>query len=376
MPASFHLIPSHWGASAAVLIELLPHLQGWRLKTSMFRKLPPEITMLIMCHTNSEDLPNLIQSEKSLNEIFKTHKTCIFKRMQIYQFPEFSEWFGDLPGFDGPIPGGNRTPEQIQCLKDVVLAMDWRDTEGPRCSGKKAAREMLHLLEQHGGRRYLYFLGVMKKHVEEDAGKLYRISQRAIPSMSEGLAKETALCFFRMSLNAAAAPGGQEEDLADMPARVENRLKLFRQEPLTLQKLMTATLGLLIVCLAKTLQFGEVLERHRHRHQRILIERSRPAQRAEDFYQISSEPMTKMLLECFFYYGISIVLKLCEVPVNNDVKKARSAIVELFEQNLLNHHTAISFGIVVHVDPSIQEGLLWAAGLGFPNIGFARSGKA
>lgn len=376
MPASFHLIPSHWGASAAVLIEFLPHLQGWRLRTSMFRKLPPEIIMLIMCHTNSEDLPNLIQSEKSLNETFKTHKTYIFKRMQIYQFPEFSEWFGDLPGFDGPIPGGNRTPEQIQCLKDVVLAMDWRDPEEPRCSGKKAAREMLHLLEQYGGRRYLYFLGVMKKHVEEDAGKLYRISQRAIPSMSEGLARETALCFFRMSLNAAAAPGGQGEDLADMPARVENRLRFFRQEPLNLQKLMTATLGFLIVYLAETLQFGEVLERHRHRHQRILIERSRPAQRAEDFYQISSEPMTKMLLECFFFYGITIVLKLCEVPVNNDVKKARSAIVELFEQNLLSHHVATSFGIVVHVDPSIQEGLLWAAGLGFPNIRFVRSGKA
>lgn len=179
-----------------------------------------------------------------------------------------------------------------------------------------------------------------------------------------------------MSLNAAAAPGGQEEDLADMPARVENRLRFFRQEPLTLQKLMTATLGFLIVYLAETLQFGQVLEQHRHRHQRILIERSRPAQRAEDFYQISSEPMTKMLLECFFYYGITIVLKLCEVPVNNDVKKARSAIVELFEQNLLSHNVAISFGIVVHVDPSIQEGLLWAAGLGFPNIRFVRSGKA
>lgn len=86
-----------------------------------------------------------------------------------------------------------------------------------------------------------------------------------IPSMREVLAKATVLCLSRMSWSAAKLEG-EVVELADMPARVENLLKLFCQEPPTVRKMMTTTLRLLAFGIAERLDFAETITRRWERY--------------------------------------------------------------------------------------------------------------
>lgn len=330
----------------------------------MFQRLPTEIIALVMCHTWSGDLVNLIQTEKSMNEIFQNHKRFIFKRMQICQFPEFSGWFGDLPGFDGSILANKRTSEQVQRLKDVVFTFDWRHVvAAPSDDGN--AEVFLHLLEKYGGWRYLYFLYSIKYDVECETQNLYRGTHMAIPSMNEGLAKATVLCLSKMSWRAATVVGGEVEELADMPARVESRLRSFQREPPAVQELITRTLSVIIYCIASRLQLAGIMRGYRHRY--VLAGLGNPTLVHTDyeFCLLTWETMTKLLLECFFFYGLGTSMQLCDDPMNDEARLAQSWIKQRFEQELVYAITSGTFDAVLYDDPCIQEGSLWAAGIGF-----------
>ena len=335
-------------------------MQGRKSRPSIFQTLPREIIVLVMCHTRSPDLANLIQADKSTNEIFKNHKISIFKRMQICQFPEFSGWFGDLPGFDGSTLGNNRTSEQVQRLRDVVFTFEWR-SQVAAPSNYKAAGLVLHLLERYGGWRYLYYLYALKCHVEGEAQNLYRISHMTIPSMNKGLAKAMLLCFSIMSWRESTV-GGEVEELADMPARVGKRLKIFQQEPPTLQDSMRTTLRFLIYRMSGRLQLAKIASYY--------WQDAPPVQTDEALLNLISEIMTKLLLECIFYFGVGNTVQLCEKSAKYDLMIARSWIQGRFGQDLRQLLNAIGLGIDQGIDPCIQEGSLWAAGIGFPTLGW------
>lgn len=236
-------------------LSLLFHQESQRAEVqqsfSMFQELPNELTVLVMCHTRSSDLVNLIQTEKYMNRIFETHKTWIFKRMQIYQFPEFSGWFGDMPGFDGSTLGTRRTSEQVECLKDQLFSLGWK-TGFAANRRDVAAKELLALLERHGGWRYLAFLYDLKCKMERDARKLHKFSYEAIPSMNAQSAMAIVLGFSRISGRTAGGDSclSFDEMLAALPARVANRLQIFEQQPRTLQSLMITTVRLLVYRMA------------------------------------------------------------------------------------------------------------------------------
>lgn len=313
-------------------------MQGRKQTISMFQKLPTELIVLVMCHTRSSDLVELIRTEKSMNEIFECHKISIFRRMQIYQFPEFSGWFGDLPGFDGSTLGKSRTSEQVECLKDVVFSLKWQYVY-PAFRRDINTEVFFPLLERYGGWRYLTFLHGLKYNMEREAQKLERFSYNTMQSMNARSAKAMVLCLSRMSSRAATAVvSTEDEDREAMLARVENRLRIFRQQPRTLQNGMIRTLRLLIYRMAIRLQLDH----------------------------IASEIMTKLLLRCIFHYGVDNTMLLCEEPVNEQVNQAQTWIQERFDEDLVYATMFGTSGAVANIDPNIQEGSLWAEGMGFP----------
>ncbi|CAF9934906.1 hypothetical protein IMSHALPRED_009884 [Imshaugia aleurites] len=343
---------------------LEPRMQNQNPRTSIFQKLPTEIIVLVMCHTSGGDLVNLIQTEKSVNDIFQEHKMSIFKRMQLYQFQEFSGWFGDLPGFDGSILANKRTPDQIQCLKGAVFAFDWRIVVAAP-SGNEAAEEYLRLLEQYGGWRYLHFLGCTRRYVEEETENLYiGCSREMIPTMNQRSARAIVLCLSRMSWMASKDLGSEAEEPADMAARVETRLNLFQQEPPTLQELMVTTLMLLIYHIADRLHLADIVSMYLPRGPPAGFANPTPVQRADGFCSLSSETMSRLLLECCLFHGRATVMQLCMDPVNDQVSTAQSWIKGRFQQEMLG----ATFGAVPD-DPCIQEGSLWVAGLKLPTSG-------
>ena len=344
-------------------------IPGRRSEVSAFLKLPVEIILRIMCHTAISDLRRLIETNKFMNEIFKTHKNCIFKRLQRYHFPEFLECFGERPEFDGPVPGDSRTSEQIQCLEDVVLCFVW-DTPVSMPRGGHPGRFFLHLLERYGGWRYLYFLQVVKNKIEEEAQRLRRISLERNLDMTGEQVKAMTFCFNRMSWNGAARERGEaaqaamsEEDrVAEVRMRVEDRLKFFRREPPALQELMTRTLTMLIFGIARALQLDIIATRYRRFYRPPNMASLTMAQRVSGWDSLISNIMAKTLLDCFFAYGIMNSMRMCEEPWEDasDVKDIRSD----FSRYLVEHLQAVASGTVPPVDSQMLEGSLWAAGMG------------
>ena len=334
---------------------------GRGLEDSAFRNLPVEVILEIMCHTASGDLKRLIRTGKFMNEIFEVHRRCIFKRVQRYQFPEFLECFGEKPGFDKPVSGESRTVNAILYTKDNVPP-------------GTPHRSVLNLLERYGGWRYLNFLDNAKRQMEESAQRLRRISLEGKLDVTGEQAKVMALCFSRMSGNAREGAGDEAgihanmsevERVAEVRMRVENGLKLFRKEPPVLQKLMTRTLKILVLQIARALRLNVLVTRY----QRLYLPRDigslTMAQIVAGWDDLVSKTVAQTLLERFFFYRVTDLLPLCDLLPQCEGMVLDGIVLE-FRRNLQCHLEAVHSGIFPHVNPRILEGSLWAEGLEFP----------
>lgn len=346
--------------------------QAPKTRPSTFQKLPTELIVLMMCHTRSEDLRHLIQTEKCMHEIFKSCKTWIFHQVQVCQFSEFSGWFGNLPGFDGSREADHPTPEQVQCLRDAVFTCNWR-YKNAASTGSKAAAVFLRLLERYGGWRYLHFLHIIKYQVEQAAQNLCRISHVFIPSMNKGLAQAIVLCLSKMSRRATAAAGGDVEELADMPARVKSRVKIFEQEPPALQELILSTLRLLVDGIAKQLALTDIVKRCEHWYQLAKPETATPVPTKEDVHKSMSKIMVNLVLETVFYHGVAAAILLSEKPVNSQIQLGQKCVKRRFERILKYGTTVGSIDAMQEIDSRVKEGSLWAAGLCFSIDGWIQS---
>ena len=362
---------------AAVALQLrTAAIPGWRSKVSAFQKLPVEMILDIMGHTPSDDLKRLILTEKFMNKTFKTHKTCIFKRIQRYQFPEFVEWFGERPEFDGPVPGASRTSEQIQCLKEVVLSLHWSRAVAMD-SGETSARLFLHSLERYGGWRYLYFLTTVKRRMEKDAQLLHRKSLEGGLDMTGEQAKAMVMCLSRMSWNPeiyeSDETGGYAEmsevdRIAEVRIRVEDRLKFFRREPPALQKLMTRTVTILTFRIALELRLDKLATQHRRYYLPVGMGSMTGAQLLAGWDELVSKITAKTLLRDFFFFGVSNILRFFEEPFNIGMIEIEYRIFEELKRQMELHLRAVATGTVPHVDSHFLAGSLWAAGLEFPTL--------
>ena len=352
-----------------------------RSKESAFRKLPVEVILDIMGHIPNRDLRRLIRTDKFMNGIFKRHKRSIFKRMQRYQFPEFLECFGERPGFvglEGPVSGDSRTSEQIQCLRDLVLSFSWQSVIS-LASGGIPARLFLLRLESFGGRKYLYFLQIVKHQMEEDAQRLRMISLQGRLDMTGEQAKAMVLCFSRMCWHKAAGEGdgarsyaamSEVDRVAEVRMRVENRLKIFQKEPPALQELMRRTLAVLILRMAQALGLDIIVTRYQNFYRSVGMASLTMAQRMAGWDHLASMIAARTLLKCFFFYGVMNILRLCEEPFNNDIMEARTVIVWEFIHHLEDHLQAVASGTFPHVKPQMLEGSLLATGIDFPTFGW------
>ena len=332
-----------------------------------FQRLPTELIVLVMWHTSSCDLRNMIKTGKSLNQIFKENKTSIFKRVQICQFPEFSGWFGDLPGFDGSTLGNSRTAEQIQCLRRFVICLyGHREIVTP--SDQWAALASLDLLDRTGGWRYLYFLEVMKVSMEREAKKLWKASQVQIYPMSKELAKSTVFCLSRMSWRGSRLLEvlGEEYTVWDLPYIVMGRLKLFYQEPQIVQRMILATLELLVCRIASRLDLPETVLSYSIRYYRDRVGISLTVPEKQHLHNWASEILAQLLLQCCFTYEMGVVLRLCEEPVRDSIWEIQTWIQQHFQLYCMALLRATTLGTVPSFSPHVFMGALWAKGLKFP----------
>ena len=350
------------------------HTAGWQAQSEkgkprfpQFPRLPTDLILLVMWHTRVCDLRNLIRTGKSVNQIFKENETSIFKRVQICQFPEFSGWFGDLPGFDGSILGKSRTSEQIQCLRRLVICLyGHKRISAPRY--QRAVQVSLYLLDRYGGWRYLYFLQAMKDHMEGEAKTLWKASHEQIHPMSKDLAKSTILCLSRMSWRGSRLLEvlGEEYTVSDLPDIVKGRLELFQQEPLIVQKMILATLELLVCRIAKRLDLPGTVLAYSISYYQDRFGISLTAMEKQHLLNWTSETLAQLLLQTCFTYKIGVALELCEEPVRDSIWTIQGWLQRHFKLYCVTLLRATSLGTVPRFSPHIFMGSLWAKGLEFP----------
>ena len=331
-------------------------IPGWRPKVSAFDMLPVELILEIMGHTASDDLKSLILTEKFMNETFKKHKKCIFK---------------------GPVSGDSRTSEQTQCLKEVVLSFDWRGVV-PMTSGGTSARLFLHLLEWYGGWRYLYFLTSLKGRMENDAQFLHMWLEGRLDMTGEQ-AKAMVLCLSRMSWKPAVDEGdgtggnagmSEVDRIAEVRMRVEDRLKFFRKEPPAFQQLMTKTLTYLTFFIAHHMRLDKIATGYQRFYLPLGMGSLTKAQRVAGWEDLVSRIMTKTLLGCLFFFGVTNVMRLCEDAWKVKFLQVQLVILGEFKRQMDLHLQAVSSGTLPQVDSCFLAGSLWAAGLDFPTLGW------
>ncbi|KAM0802377.1 hypothetical protein BDR22DRAFT_904769 [Usnea florida] len=332
-----------------------------------FQRLPTEIVVLVMWHTRIRDLRNMIKTGKSVNQVFRENKMSIFKRVQICQFPEFSGWFGDLPGFDGSILGKSRTFEQVQCLRRLlVCSYGHRAIATP--SAQRAAQASLYLLERHGGWDYLYFLQATKDHMEGEAKMLWNAVHVQIPPMSKEMAKSTILCLSRMSWRGSRLLEvlGEEYTVSDLPDIVKGRLKSFEEEPQIVQKIILTTLELLVCRLAKRLDLPETALSFSIWYCRERFGISLTVTEKQNLHNLTSEILAQLLLQCCFTYDIGVALQLCEEPVKDSICTIQRWIQQHFRLYCMSLLRATTLGTAPRFSPHVFMGSLWAKGLEFP----------
>ena len=332
-----------------------------------FQRLPTELIVLVMWHTKFCDLRNMIKTGKSMNQIFKENQTSIFKRVQICQYPEFSGWFGGLPGFDGTTRGKSRTSEQVQCLRRLVICLDW-GVEIATPSVQRAALASLDLLDQYGGWRYLYFLQAMKDHMEDEAKKLWQALHLQINSMSEALAKSTVFCLARISWRGSRLLEvlGEENTVAELPEIVKGRLKLFQQEPQIVQEMVLATLKFLVCRIARHLGLPETALAYSRWFYRDRVGFPLSATQEEYLHDFTSQMLACLLLQCCFSYELGIALQLCEEPVRDSVRRIQSWIQQYFKHYCVALLRTAILGTAPRFGIHVFMGSLWAKGLEFP----------
>ena len=353
-------VPQHTGGCQA-------HSEKGKPRFPQFERLPTDLIVLVMWHTRIGDLQNFIKTGKSVNQIFEENKTSIFKRVQIRQFPEFSGWFGDLPGFDGSILGKSRTSEQIQCLQRLVICLfGHRAIAAP--SNQRAFQEFMFLLDRYGGWRYLYVLQAMKNRMEGDAKKLWKASNVQVHPMSKELAKSTMLCLSRMSWRGSRLLEvlGEEYTALDLPDIVKGRLQLFQQEPQIVQKTILATLELLVCRIAKRLDLMETVLAYSISYYQDRFGISLTATERQHLLNWTSEILAQLLLSCCFTYDIGVALELCEEPVRVSIWTIQRWIQQHFKLCCVSTLRATTLGTVPWFSPPVFMGSLWAKGLEFP----------
>ncbi|MCJ1451759.1 hypothetical protein MMC28_002099 [Mycoblastus sanguinarius] len=352
----------------------------------LFKHLPPELILEIMCHTPSCDLFNLIMTAKFVNDIWTSAKKMTFKRMQMYQFSEFEGIFGDMPSLGGialefqSISKTNvfqfnsprrlkRCQKQIQRFEEAVRAFDWRRYTGA-ATQKMDADIMLNRLGRDGGWIYLEFLDHLQKHVDEEVNIFYSIleKQRTKPLNFDPMAAKVAmLTLCRMHWR---SPPFQQYSIDDSEAarvkvccRVSDQLEIFSEQTTHLQDMVREILRSVMKVMRERLRLTQGAKTWIEKYCKARVSRQAALLDDDGLCHKVELLMTGLLLEKIFFHGIPLFLRHCE--------SSGDAYFTVFEASFTcKLSTALEFYELVEFSdlairrlPWILVGLLLAEGL-------------
>ncbi len=190
-----------------------------KLPPSPLERMPSDLVLKMMQHTDLRDLRNLISSSAINRNIFEANKKAVLRGMEIEQFPEWAWLFGNSK---------QRTPAQSQNLKDGIVS------EGlfykPKQYGSIVEGWILKLVQkvdnnEFTGVGYIKFLRFMQNRLDADIKSTESFTDFKI-------ARRTAIClrslgFFRTEM--------VDEALQWIDLPWEARSQRIREQPASIQ---------------------------------------------------------------------------------------------------------------------------------------------
>lgn len=262
-----------------------------------------------------------------------------------------------------PFPKPPRTCQQIQALKDAVFMLHWRTPSDADSADSGAAAALARY--EKGRWYFLSLLGILQRQVDRDTGRLQQFLSSANAGPRVKMARQVVLCLNQMSWRASIVED-EPEDEKDMPARVEERVAIFRSQSEEVQKSLLSTLNLLTADISRHLGLGEEatswMDMYRGNH----LSTPSSMTTGEQLSNFASSIITGLLLHICFFYGIAQALTLN--------KRAKLGSAAEFLQQEIHYDVDLVLdtrlvtdwqGVPPILHPDIEEGLLWARGLGF-----------
>ena len=215
-------------------------------RTSSFTKLPSELVLKLMQHTNLQDLGDLINSSAINRRLFRHNRKAIFRGIEIEQFPEWKWLFGDSK---------HRTPAQSQHLKDAIFSENYFPASGALFwTNDEQLVNVLRMVDDNKftGMRNVKFLQKMQNFLDKDINTLESHTKLK-------LARRTMI--FLRSLSFHRPVVVNEEDRTEDNSIVtmdvlswEARFELFNEQPASIQAEIRSVLKIVIEGLYERLE--------------------------------------------------------------------------------------------------------------------------
>lgn len=196
-------------------------------RPSPFQKLPSDLVLKLMQHTNLRNIVDLINSSAINKSIFKANEKAVCRGIEIEQFREWKWLFGDSK---------YRTSAQSQHLKDAIIS--YNQSHRPGGYGWAYDEQLLEILQLIDNNE---FTGVRNVAFLQDMQDLVDLDITAIEwYTSMNIARRTAICLRSLSFQ---RPGiVDEEKRTEYEPLVnalilpwEARSHLINEQPATIQ---------------------------------------------------------------------------------------------------------------------------------------------
>ena len=230
-------------------------IQLKKRQISHFEKLPDEMIVHIMRHTDFNDVENLAVTGPVANNVYRGNRTACIKGMEVEQFPQLKWLFGTST---------HRTPKQKQSLKDWIATSQEDDAE------EESIIRHMEMVNNNrlGGLLLLKHLQKMQDRVDDDIESI-------ADYIKTEMTRRTALCMVALTMsrpevvdntsgvaiviqsgvaNRAQSKYPYRVDVPPMP--MGDRTHIYDRQPATTKAQVTMILEKVVFNIAKTLMQG------------------------------------------------------------------------------------------------------------------------
>ena len=202
-------------------------LKKQKQRLSPIQKLPSDLVLELMRHTNVQDICSLVNSNLIHRRIFKKNKGAVFRGMETEQFSEWNWLFGNSK---------HRTSAQTQILKDAMFEVRAKDPQEHAWACNEEYIRALQMIDENNftGTPLIMFLEHMQKCLDTDLIATESYTRTKI-------ARRTGMCLSSLSFQRADViemENGTEQErmVKRLGLQWEARSQLICEQPASVQE--------------------------------------------------------------------------------------------------------------------------------------------